>query len=419
VVEVQSPSSGTLFVRVNGGGLTPFAVLDLGSGTRTSANGTVGYAGVPARLTAAGASVFSLDGAAFYPVGTALDPVTFVIGAPSSGGSGSSSRYEGARTAAATPPATTGIELSGTEVVAGGEVTITAAGFEANESGILVVIYSDPVVLDENATADADGVVTWTGRLPQGLTGVHTLTLQGSVSRGVVIEIQPELRTAADGCTVDAASLTWGFKESFRSYISGSIARGEWTVADGATYETPLFGWTAADGSYDPESGEGLVAFPGSVTFTGHDGILATTVSEFELVFVDASTAIIVADISGTTMEGEVVSAENVPFVTLDLDGALEVADDRVVVTDAPTTLTADGAAAFGTYPAGESFDAVSAQLTLAGDCGELIPAEAGVVPVPSSSDQSGGGGWIAVALLVVFAAGALAAVLIVRRRRA
>jgi ABC-type lipoprotein release transport system permease subunit len=34
---------------------------------------------VPASLTAAGSGVFSLDGSPFYPAGTALDPVTFVI----------------------------------------------------------------------------------------------------------------------------------------------------------------------------------------------------------------------------------------------------------------------------------------------------------------------------------------------------
>jgi hypothetical protein len=416
VVQVLSPSSGTLFVRVDGGASVPFAVLDLASATRTSVSGAIGYSGVPARLTAAGASVFALDGAPFYSVGTALDSVSFMIGAPSVGGAGTSAAYEGPRTAASTPPATEGITVTSGAPVAGGEVTITASGFEPDEEGILVVIYSDPVVLDANARADANGVVTWTGRLPQGLTGTHTLTLQGSVSRGVVLDIAPELRPAAEGCTVEAASLDWGFKESFRAYISGAIAQGQWTVAHGATYETPLFSWTADDGSYDSATGEGIVAFPGSVTFTGHDGLLLTTVSGLELVFLDASTAIIVADITGMTMEGDAVDAQNVEFVELALDGALTRVGDRVVIAEAAATLTAEGAAAFGTYPAGESFDPVSAELALTPACDELIPEEAGLAPAPTSS--SSGWGWLVAVLVALIVAGILTAV-VIRRRRA
>src|SRR5690606_23738697 len=124
---------------------------------------------------------------------------------------------------------------------AGGQVTITADGFRPSETGISVVIYSEPTVLDRTATADANGRVTWTGTLPEGLTGTHTLTLQGSVDRGVVLEIPTAVSAVLTGCTVTDAELVWGYKESFRSYISGSIAHGEWTVADGAAYETPNF----------------------------------------------------------------------------------------------------------------------------------------------------------------------------------
>ena len=79
------------------------------------------------------------------------------------------------------------------------------------------------------------------------------------------------------------ASLTWGFKETFRSYISGTIANGEWTVADGATYETPDFGWADGVGSFDPSTGEGTISFDGSIRFTGHGGVLDTTVSNPQL----------------------------------------------------------------------------------------------------------------------------------------
>jgi len=43
------------------------------------------------------------------------------------------------------------------ELVPGGEIEIEANGFEANEPDILVVVYSDPIVLDRQAGANANG----------------------------------------------------------------------------------------------------------------------------------------------------------------------------------------------------------------------------------------------------------------------
>ena len=48
------------------------------------------------------------------------------------------------------------------------------------------------------------------------------------------------------------ATLTWGFKESFRAYIDGDIANGEWTTSGGATYETPEFSWSDGTGPLRP-----------------------------------------------------------------------------------------------------------------------------------------------------------------------
>ena len=52
-----------------------------------------------------------------------------------------------------------------------------------------------------------------------------------------VAHAQAGSSSQAPGCDVVSASLEWGFKESFRGYIDGSIANGEWTVAEGAAYE--------------------------------------------------------------------------------------------------------------------------------------------------------------------------------------
>ncbi|WP_354024713.1 HtaA domain-containing protein [Conyzicola nivalis] len=428
VVRVDNASQGTLLVSVNGGGAIPFATLNLAAATRSTPNNTVSYSGVPAALTSQGASVFALNGSGFYEAGTALDAVSFVIGAPNAVSSigATVASFKAPNKAAPTPPATTGIQVAqGTELTAGDEVIITATGFQPNEKGILVVIYSTPTVLDTNATADAAGVVTWTGRLPAGLSGLHTLTFQGSVDRGVELNIaEAASTTAAVGCVVDDATLTWGFKESFRAYISGAIAHGEWTVADGATYAVPNFGWSAGTGGYDAETGEGSLAFAGSIAFTGHGGVLNTIVSNPQVRLIDATTGVLLLDISGTTQDGTAIDSKSVEFADLDLTGVIENDEGSVTITAAPATLTDAGSAAFGTYPSGEALDPVTLAFSTAADCAVAEDDEAATVsataddeiePVSTTDDLT----WIiwaALALLVIVAA--VVAVVVVRRRK-
>src|SRR5690606_109353 len=83
-----------------------------------------------------------------------------------------------------------------------------------------------------------------------------------------------EATETSAGCAVETAELRWGVKESFRSYVSGSIANGEWTVSDDMRYETPDFIWDAAQGEMQGSPISGNVAFTGAVHFTGHGGAL-------------------------------------------------------------------------------------------------------------------------------------------------
>ncbi|MGV3713020.1 HtaA domain-containing protein [Pseudolysinimonas sp.] len=188
------------------------------------------------------------------------------------------------------------------------------------------------------------------------------------------------------GCDVEAATLDWGFKESFRAYIDGSIANGEWTVADGATYETPTFGFTASDGRIDPSGPNGSIEFPGSVRFTGHDGLLDTTIANPVLVLrAGGEDALLLLDVTGATMDGDAVAVEETPFVAIDLAGQdLAPVDGVLTISEAPTALTADGEIAFPNYPAGEAFDPVTITMDV-GDCdlsGLPIGGDAGDPPV-------------------------------------
>lgn len=200
----------------------------------------------------------------------------------------------------------------------------------------------------------------------------------------------------APGCDVASATLDWGFKESFRAYIDGSIANGEWTVADGATYATPSFGFTAENGRLDPRDPNGSIDFPGSVRFTGHGGVLDTTIANPVLIFRGADEdALLLLDVSGPTMEGDQVAVTATPFVTIDLAGQdLAPVDGVVTIVDAPTTLTADGEAAFPNYPAGTEFDPISATVDVGADCD--------LSSLPVGGDASDGDAGLSPALIVV-----------------
>ncbi len=84
------------------------------------------------------------------------------------------------------------------------------------------------------------------------------------------------LRVAA-ACEISDATMTWGVRESFRSYISGSIANGSWEATDGASYETPNFIFSGGSGT--AEQGQAEVNFKGKIHFTGHEGVLDLTLA--------------------------------------------------------------------------------------------------------------------------------------------
>jgi hypothetical protein len=164
------------------------------------------------------------------------------------------------------------------------------------------------------------------------------------------------------GCIVRDATLSWGFKESFRAYIESDIANGEWTTSRGATYETPEFSWSHGQGTYDPETGVGYVQFLGTVRFTGHEGLLDTTIADPSLSISPEGTFLLL-DVAGPSMEGEQIDAQDVSFV--ELTGVEVSGEDVRLSLASDSVLTHDGEAAFPDYPAGTAFDPVTVALEL------------------------------------------------------
>ena len=121
--------------------------------------------------------------------------------------------------------------------------------------------------------------------------------------------------TPAGACAVEGGTFTWGVKESFRSYISGSIANGEWQVSDGLAYEVPNFVWSGATGEIDPSTGAGSVSFGGTVHFTGHDGVLDLTLANPTIEFEEDGTVALLLDTKSNDAQGNLAVDETQEWV--------------------------------------------------------------------------------------------------------
>ncbi len=416
--EFRFTAPGSAELWVGGGTRLHLATVNVAAATRTTSGSAVTFSGAPVTLTSAGRALFLGN----Y---SSLDALTVTIGSASSAPPGATGTIATAAVAAqrsipAAPPASTGITVdAGTLGALGGghEVTIAVDGFRPNETDIAVVVYSTPTVLSRSLTADASGVATWTGTLPAGLEdGEHTLTFQGSVARGILFTLA---RTAsgADTCAVAGATLTWGLKESFRSYVEG-IAHGGWEL-EGVEYAFPAFAWKGGTGTLEPEPLRSTVDFGGAIRFTGHGGALDTTLRNAR-VELNGTTGQLVFDVVGETRDGQAMDLAGVRFATFEIPpGALRV--DGLTLDEVATTFTPEGAEAFGTYPAGERLDPLSLFLPTSTECagspadGEPNDGAVALSTAAERDDSTGGSPlpWIiggGAGLLLVAAAGLLIA---------
>ena len=190
---------------------------------------------------------------------------------------------------------------------------------------------------------------------------------------------------APAACAVTGGTLSWGVKESFRSYISGSIANGSWDTTDGATYETPVFTWSGATGSIDPDTGTGTVSFVGTTHFTGHDGVLDLTFANPTLEFEGDGSATLLLDARSTDATGAVTIDSAQEWVgDVEAPATLPVTDTTLEVEGMATELTNSGAKAFaGFYEPGDDLDPITVALTF--DACDASGAAAPAAEAPSA----------------------------------
>ncbi|MFB7917641.1 HtaA domain-containing protein [Streptomyces sp. NPDC056061] len=242
-----------------------------------------------------------------------------------------------------------------------------------------------PIALtDVPATLTAQGAKAFAGYYTAG-TPLDPISLsvdttgpagKPAASRSPEKPAEPRKTDRTAGRLEDAA-VDWGVRRTFREYVTGSIGKGKWTLADGAQDGGALFRFPRGKGTYEPKGQSLDAAFAGSVRFTGADGL------DLKL------SAVTVRVKAGRgTLSADVVSGGDrlgpLPLVTF---AAKDFAPKNglAVLAEAPATLTADGARAFGSlYRAGTAMDPVS--LAVAVDGSARLPAlpDLGSDPTPS-----------------------------------
>lgn len=256
-------------------------------------------------------------------------------------------------------------------------------------------------------------------------------SLNGSVSNNPAQPVcVPVTRTrevqeqgASDG-TIKSANLGWGVRDSFRNYVRGGIANGSWEL-NGTSYSSDAFNWFNGTGTF--KGGKGSISFSGSVRFTGHHGILDTTIANPRLE-INGNSGTLYATMNSNDPSGKATNYGEVALLKVDLSG-LQSSSDAVSVNGAATTLTAEGAKAFaGFYDAGKdmaplSFSAaINGAKTTTKTVSETVYEGEGCDPVtgkPLASTGASGVEGTLVAGFIAVAAGAGTVVYTRRRKKA
>ena len=228
---------------------------------------------------------------------------------------------------------------------------------------------------------------------------------------------------ASDG-TIKSANLGWGVRDSFRNYVRGGIANGSWEL-NGTSYSSDAFNWSNGTGTF--KGGKGSISFSGSVRFTGHHGILDTTIANPRLE-INGNSGTLYATMNSNDPSGKATNYGEVALLKVDLSG-LQSSAEAVSVNGAATALTAEGAKAFaGFYDAGKdmaplSFSAaINGAKTTTKTVSETVYEGEGCDPVtgkPLASTGASGVEGTLVAGFIAVAAGAGTVVYTRRRKKA
>ncbi|NDZ83616.1 Htaa domain protein [Streptomyces sp. SID10853] len=242
--------------------------------------------------------------------------------------------------------------------------TLALSGVDMKGGGSPIALNSLPATLtSQGATAFAGYYTAGTALDPVSLSAdvltpaAHPGGPSGKPS-GTPTAGKPTGKAAKDSAAgaIRDAAVDWGVRRTYREYVTGAVARGKWTLSDGAQDGGALFRFAGGRGTYDEKKQTLDAHFTGTVRFTG-------TRLDVRL----AGLAVKVEGGRGT------LSAAGTPVVTFKA-GRLTADHGLIALDEAPTELTAGGAKLLGSmYRPGTAMDPVS--LAVAIDDKAALPA--------------------------------------------
>ncbi|GAA1677290.1 HtaA domain-containing protein [Glycomyces endophyticus] len=201
-----------------------------------------------------------------------------------------------------------------------------------------------------------------------------------SFSADVAVEEEPEATgepteaatTAAPGDAVTGAVVDWGVRATWRDYVSGDLAAGAWTVADGAADGGAVFRF--AEGAGTATATDYQLAFQGTVAFTGTNVDLAIT---DPAITATGGNGVLSAEVAGARVD--LVTFE----ATLAETGGVLLAED------VPTVLTEAAVPVFGGfYQAGDPMDPLLIAVPLTADAAVPALPDLGSDPVETTGSE-------------------------------
>lgn len=175
----------------------------------------------------------------------------------------------------------------------------------------------------------------------------------------VLVGASPAVAAPAD---IVEGSLNWGFKASFRTYVSMGNGNPPIAVSNGASINADgTFAFPSTGGSYDAATGEANATYGGTVVFSYPAHFFTITLAN-PTVSISGGAATLKADVNLASAAAEPVQVTQATIATLTTSGSNPAAGaDGVTGTALAATLTAAGASAFnGFYAAGEPLDPLS-----------------------------------------------------------
>ncbi|MBV7363166.1 HtaA domain-containing protein [Actinomycetaceae bacterium TAE3-ERU4] len=111
--------------------------------------------------------------------------------------------------------------------------------------------------------------------------------------------------------------LSWGVRDSYRRYLKG-LAHGDWNLKEGAEFTDDQFTFPQTGGNYNAQTHSGELTFAGKVHFTGHGGVLDTTLENPILKF-NGNKGTLSFEVTSKTMDGQKHAKKRMNVVTLQM----------------------------------------------------------------------------------------------------